>query len=57
MCGVTLSDEYWLAHTVLGFTREEIDQMIMTGFEGSFLPLPERRALGARVRRELEAVR
>ena len=57
MCGVTLSDEYWLAHTVLGFTREEIDQMIMTGFEGSFLPWPERRALCARVRGELEAVR
>ncbi len=57
MCGVTLSDEYWLAHTVLGFTREEIDQMIMTGFEGSFLPWPERRALSGRVRGELEAVR
>jgi adenosine deaminase len=57
MCGVTLSDEYWLAHTALGFTREEIDQMILTGFEGSFLPWPERRALVARVRSELEAVR
>jgi adenosine deaminase len=56
MCGVTLSDEYWLAHTVLGFTREEIDQMILTGFEGSFLPWPERRALGARVRSELESI-
>jgi len=56
MCGVTLSDEYWLAHTVLGFTREEIDQMILTGFEGSFLPWPERLALVARVRSELEAV-
>jgi len=57
MCGVTLSDEYWLAHTALGFTREEIDQMILTGFEGSFLPWPERQALVARVRDELEAVR
>ena len=28
MCGVSLTDEYWLAHTQLGFTREEIDQMI-----------------------------
>ena len=56
MCGVTLSDEYWLAHTVLGFTREEIDQMIMTGFEGSFLPLPERMAMCARVRGELEVI-
>ena len=57
MCGVTLSDEYWLAHTQLGFTREEIDQMILTGFEGSFLPWPERRALTERVRTELEAIR
>jgi adenosine deaminase len=57
MCGVTLSDEYWLAHTALGFTREEIDQMILTGFEGSFLPWPGRRALVARARGELEAVR
>jgi adenosine deaminase len=56
MCGVTLSDEYWLAHTALGFTREEIDQMILTGFEGSFLPWPDRRALVARVRSELESV-
>ena len=26
MTGVTLSDEYWLAHTQLGFTRAEIDR-------------------------------
>jgi adenosine deaminase len=57
MCGVSLSDEYWLAHTQLGFTREEIDQMILTGFEGSFLPWPERRALADRVRSDLEAIR
>jgi adenosine deaminase len=57
MCGVTLSDEYRLAHSALGFTREEIDQMILTGFEGSFLPWPERRALIDRVRGELEAAR
>ena len=57
MCGVTLTDEYWLAHTALGFTREEIDRMILNGFEGAFLPWPERQALLARVRRELEAIR
>jgi adenosine deaminase len=56
MCGVTLSDEYWLAHQVLGFTREEIDQMILTGFEGSFLSWPERRALADRVRADLAAI-
>ena len=57
MCGVSLSDEYWLAHSVLGFTRAEIDQMIMSGFEQAFLPWPERRALCARVHGELEALR
>jgi hypothetical protein len=31
--------------------------MILTGFEGSFLPWPERQALVARARGELEAIR
>jgi adenosine deaminase len=56
MCGVSLSDEYWLAHTVLGFTREEIDQMILHAFAGAFLPWPERRALLERVSSELRAL-
>ena len=42
MAGVSLSDEYWLAHTDLGFSREEIDQLILNGFAGAFLPWPER---------------
>jgi adenosine deaminase len=57
MCGITLSDEYWTAHTALGFTREEIDRMILDAFAGAFLPWPERRALCARVRSELETIR
>jgi adenosine deaminase len=57
MCGVTLSDEYRLAHTVLGFTREEIDQMILNAFAGAFLPWPERKALLERVSSELRAIR
>jgi adenosine deaminase len=56
MCGVTLSDEYWLAHTVLGFTREEIDQMILNAFAAAFLPWPERKALLDRVASELQAI-
>jgi adenosine deaminase len=56
MCGVVLSDEYWLAHTVLGFTRQEIDQMILTAFAGSFLPWPERRGLLERVTSELRTL-
>jgi adenosine deaminase len=56
MCGIALSDEYWLAHTALGFTREEIDRMILEGFAGGFLPWPERRALLQDVAAELRAL-
>ena len=57
MCGVSLTDEYWLAHTALGFTRPEIDRMILNGFESAFLPWPERERLVASVREELAAIR
>jgi adenosine deaminase len=53
MAGVSLSDEYWLAHTDLGFSRQEIDQLILNGFAGAFLPWPERLELLSRVRDEL----
>jgi adenosine deaminase len=57
MAGVSLSDEYWLAHTDLGFSREEIDQLILNGFAGAFLPWPERLELLSRVRAELADIR
>ena len=57
MCGVSLTDEYWLAHRTLGFTRPEIDRMILNGFEGSFLPWPERHTLLHAAREELESIR
>jgi adenosine deaminase len=50
MTGVSLSDEYWLAHTELGFTRDEIDQLILNGFCGGFLPWPERMTLVDEIR-------
>jgi adenosine deaminase len=56
MCGVTLSDEYWTAHTALGFSREEIDRMILDAFTGAFLPWPERRALLQDIASELRAL-
>ena len=56
MTGVTLSDEYWLAHTELGFSRAEIDRCILDGFASAFLPWPERRAMVERVREELAAL-
>jgi adenosine deaminase len=56
MAGVALSDEYWLAHTELGFTRDEIDRLILNGFESAFLPWPARVDLLNRVRDELAGV-
>ena len=56
MCGVVLTDEYWLAHTELGVTREEMDRMILHGFASAFLPWPEKQALVAAVKAELEEV-
>ena len=56
MCGVSLSDEYWLAHQELGFSRREIDQMIQSAFAHAFLPWPERQALLTDIRAELEAI-
>jgi adenosine deaminase len=50
---VSLSDEYWLAHTELGFSRQEIDQLIVNGFQSAFLPWPERITLVDEIRDEL----
>lgn len=55
--GVTLSGEYWLAHTELGFRRREIDQLILNAVSAAFLPLPRKRALMAEFRQELEELR
>lgn len=56
MCGVVLTDEYWLAHTQLGVTREEMHRMILHGFASAFLPWPEKQALLTTVKAELEEV-
>ena len=56
MTGTSLSEEYWVAHTELGFDRAAIDALILHGFEQAFLPWPERSALLARVRAELAAI-
>src|SRR5918994_1119747 len=54
MTGITLSDEYWLAHQELGFTRDEIDELILNGFTGAFLPWPERSVLLQEIEDELQ---
>ncbi|HEV8176371.1 MAG TPA: adenosine deaminase [Gemmatimonadales bacterium] len=57
MAGVSLSDEYWRAHTELGFSRPEIDKLILNGFAGGFFPWPERLELLSRARDELADIR
>ncbi len=57
MAGVSQSDEYWRAHTELGFSRPEIDRLILNGFAGAFLPWPERLELLSRARDELADIR
>ena len=57
MCDTTLTGEYDLAQRELGFTREEIDRMILNGFTAAFVPWPEKERIVAEVRAELEALR
>lgn len=53
MDGVTLSDELGLAQRALGFSRSEVDRLILNACTHAFLPEPERQALTSRVRAEL----
>jgi adenosine deaminase len=57
MDGIDLSGEYWLAHTRLGFSRAEIDRLILNTFESAFLPAADKAPLIASVSRELEETR
>jgi adenosine deaminase len=52
--GITLTDEYYTAHTALGLTREELMRVVLNTCESAFLPEFERVALVARVQSELE---
>ncbi len=56
MSAVTVTDELWLAHSRLRFSREELDRMILYGFESAFLPHREREALVAAIKSELEGI-
>jgi adenosine deaminase len=56
MSGVSLTDEYLLAHQALGFTPAELETMALAGFEHAFLPWPMRQDLLARARADLEGL-
>jgi adenosine deaminase len=52
--GTTLTREYELAHTFLGFTPGELATVARTGFQHAFLPLDRKSELLATVDREFE---
>lgn len=56
MSGVSLSDEYELAHRALGFTAAEMDRMALAAFEHSFLAWPMRRTLLAEATTQLASL-
>jgi len=56
MSATTVTEELWIAHTRLGFTRAEIERTLLFGFESAFLPLRERQTMVERITRELAAI-
>jgi adenosine deaminase len=56
MDGITLTDEYHLAHAALGLTPDQLRQCVLNACDGAFLPEFEKVALVERVRAELEGL-
>jgi len=57
MSGTTLTDEYEVASQKLGLGFDDLARMALNGFESAFLPWNERRALLARARSAMDALR
>jgi adenosine deaminase len=57
MSGVTLTDEYWKAHTVLGFTLPEIKDLVIYGFKSTFLHHRQKVELLNQVLAQLKEIR
>jgi adenosine deaminase len=56
MDGISLTDEYHLAHATLGLTKEQLARVVLNACESAFLPDYEKVALVSRVQSELEAL-
>jgi adenosine deaminase len=54
MTDTSVTKELWLAHQKLGFTLEELKQIIIMGFKAAFLPLRERRNILSSALSEIE---
>jgi adenosine deaminase len=54
--GVTLTDEYYLAHAALGLSPDDLARVVVNACESAFLPDFEKVALVSRVQSELGAL-
>ena len=54
MDGVSLTDEYHLAHVALGLTKEQLVQAVLNAAESAFLEESEKIALTSRIKSEME---
>ncbi len=52
--GITLTDEYFLAHAVLGLSPDDMARVVLNACESAFLPEYEKVALVSRVQSELD---
>ena len=56
MDGISLTDEYFAAQSLLGLTKEDLARVVLNACESAFLPEFEKVALVSRVQSELEAL-
>ncbi len=56
MDGISLTDEYFVAQSVLGLTKADLARVVLSACESAFLPEFEKVALVSRVQSELEAL-
>ena len=56
MDGISLTDEYFVAQSVLGLTKPDLARVVLNACESAFLPEFEKVALVSRVQSELEAL-
>jgi adenosine deaminase len=54
MSGVSLTDEYWIAHKELGLSWEELKEVAFLGFQAAFLPYGAKVSLLQDVEKEME---
>src|SRR5205809_5416696 len=54
--GITLTDEYFLAHAVLGLSPDDMARVVLNACDSAFLRAYEKDTLVSRVQSELDAI-